>query len=258
MMLTVVGGGSNLSVSHAQQAPATIESSGSVSPFTENTAQQQQQQQHRKVCRVGGGCGKALDDTIMNAPETPIFEIDHETTGGCPLDKQDSSYFSDSDCSHSELSRNVSSASDTLAVETGPSTSRPNIHVSPRPSLEQQFNEQLCLVEETDASPAESDEFEEDYRWLLLHAVKLGYSEPKLQQVVQRFGGIRALCEGRSSQDRLDRVLSELMKLGQDVKQDMISIVTPSVAVDLNANTNSNCAGGLRSIVIDGSNVAMT
>lgn len=254
MMLRVIGGGSNLSVSHIQQAPAAIESSASVGSFSDKTAHQQ----HKKVCRVGGGCGGKAVDTTMNKSETPIFEIDKgETDGGCPLDKQDSSYFSDSDCSHSELSRNVSSASDTLAVETGPSTSRPSYQVSPRTSLDRQFSEQLSLVQETeDASTLETSEFEEDYRWLLLQAVKLGYSEPKLQQVVQRFGGIRALCEGRSSQDRLDRVLTELMKLGQDVKQDTISIVTPSAAAAVDANANN--VGGLRSIVIDGSNVAMT
>ncbi|KAK0424766.1 hypothetical protein QR680_008839 [Steinernema hermaphroditum] len=90
----------------------------------------------------------------------------------------------------------------------------------------------LSLSEE-DAPPKELDEN------LVEFATKLGYSQEQLRQVIQKIGS----AVGQ------DRILNELIKMGKQ---------TPSVEPDLLQQPNSTVPPQLRSIVIDGSNIAMT
>lgn len=106
----------------------------------------------------------------------------------------------------------------------------------PSDSLATELGVRLNSLLTIDDSPA--------YAHLLEFATKLGYSEAQLLSVLEKLGDA-ALGQ--------DRVLTELIKLRKDQQQPTSKISSSNVD-----SNNATPTRQLRSIVIDGSNLAMT
>lgn len=96
------------------------------------------------------------------------------------------------------------------------------------------------------------------YASLLDFTLKLGYSEAQLKSV---------LCKLATTNPGQDKVLAELIKLGQDVQEiSQPAEIGPVTGSQMGTSTVTfgsggqqwSASSGLRAIVIDGSNVAMT
>lgn len=215
------------------------------------------------------------------------------------LEAQDSDPCYTSGSEHSALSRNTSEASETLSQEcaysptlttTTASTATADMFANSQSpgsavasSASYEFGSDfskltlqdsgysgsfpLCATN-SDASmavgaatqPAGFDGINPEYYASLLDfTLKLGYSETQLRSV---------LCKLATTNPGQDKVLAELIKLGQDVQEMPVTAeavggaapqhVPSTPAFGSGTQQQWNQTSGLRSIVIDGSNVAMT
>ncbi|KAK1117629.1 hypothetical protein K0M31_015802 [Melipona bicolor] len=155
-------------------------------------------------------------------------------------DAEDSSYDSDYEAEDSVGSTNIHSQVE-LQVSTA---SHSNVSRTASDTLAAEFAEYVTVQE---SPPVQSP----GYTARVEFALKLGYTERLLQTALEKLG----------PDPEQNELLAELIKLGASCSQK--SIDTPEEAdnitdTDFMSSENSGCSSSLRSVVIDGSNVAMS
>ncbi|XP_060813088.1 probable ribonuclease ZC3H12C isoform X1 [Bombus pascuorum] len=155
-------------------------------------------------------------------------------------DAEDSSYDSDYEAEDSVGSTNIHSQVE-LQVST---SSHSDVSRTASDTLAAEFAEYVTVQ---GSPPVQSP----GYTARVEFALKLGYTERLVQTALEKLG----------PDPEQNELLAELIKLGASCSQK--SVDTPeepdNVAdTDLMSNENSGCSSSLRSVVIDGSNVAMS
>lgn len=228
----------------------------------------------------GGGSGQ------MNNLCTNFY--DHPRRKRLETVDSDPCYSSDGE--HSNLSRNTSTNSDIGVINyTSKPTPRSNsICISGRPFAN---DENLLVVGVGDETSTGDSEYSgkvlvtphdsgysdtsdnnlsssssnggggNEYGALLEYTLKLGYSENQLRTVLQRLAASSSSATAQIGQNNL---LAELIKLGQDVQETPPSSNQQQCTNSSGSNQSGSFSettsqqNSLRSVVIDGSNVAIT